>query len=405
MGALAGSLPKSLFVVGGRPVLDHQLEILDAAGIDEITVFVGYLGDAIEAHLARREPTSARTTVVCEPTPRGSGGCLSAAPDDRTLVVLLGDVMMHMDLTALLDSHRRSGAEATIAVHPNDHPWDSDLVDHDAAGRVRRIHRKPHAAGLLARNAVVAGVYVLEPSILRRIPRHAAADLTHDIIATAVDGGARVHAYATAEYLKDMGTPDRYRRVTEDYSSGRVLACHRSQRRRAAFIDRDGTLNQHVGHLRRADHIELLPMAARAIRRLNEAGVLAVCVTNQPVLARGECSEAELERIHAQLEMALGNEGAFLDAIYVCPHHPESGHLGEVSALKIECACRKPGTGMVDTALLDLNIDRDRSAVFGDTWRDLAMAENARMPGFLVSDTAPLEDAVKAWLAQSETSC
>lgn len=409
MGEISRTLPKPLLPFGGRPLLAHQIELAARAGFSEVTLLTGHLSAEIERRLSELAPPGVILRVSVEPRPSGSGGCLRhAGLGEATLLVLFGDVLLDMDLASLVRFHQRSGGVATAVVHPNDHPHDSDLVELGPGDRIAALHRKPHPPGLLVRNQVTAGVFVLEPELVREIPEDRPADLVHHALAPAVERGLPVFGYRTAEYLKDVGTPERYRAVTEDWERGLVAALHRSRPRPAAFLDRDGTLNIHDGHIARPEDLRLLPGAARAVRRLNRAGVRAIVVTNQPVLARGLCDERMLERIHAHLEAELGAEGAFLDALYYCPHHPDRGFPGEVEALKVDCACRKPGTGMIEAALRDFAIDLPRSALFGDTLRDAETARRAGLPVWLVGWSGPpppgarvapdLLRAVEEWL-------
>lgn len=116
---------------------------------------------------------------------------------------------------------------------------------------------------------------------------------------------------------------------------------------------------------------------AEAIRKINESGYLAIVTTNQPVIARGEVSFEELEEIHNKMETLLGKEGAYLDAIYYCPHHPHKGYEGERPELKIECDCRKPKPGMLLNAAADFNIDLSQSWMVGDGENDVKAGLNA----------------------------
>ncbi|HSF39688.1 MAG TPA: HAD-IIIA family hydrolase [Thermoanaerobaculia bacterium] len=415
MGELSRTLPKPLLPFGGRPLLAHLIEQVARAGLSEVTLLTGHLSEEIERSLPGLAPPGVSLRVAVEPRPSGSGGCLRyAGPENSTLLVLFGDVLLDMDLAALVRFHQSSGGIATAVVHPNDHPHDSDLAELGPGDRITALHRKPHPPGLLVRNQVTAGVFVLEPELLRAIPEDRPADLVHHVLAPAVERGEPVFGYRTAEYLKDVGTPERYRAVTGDWERGLVAALHRSRPRPAAFLDRDGTLNVHDGYIARPEDLRLLPGAAQAVRLLNRARVRAIVVTNQPVLARGLCDERTLERIHARLEMELGAEGAFLDALYYCPHHPDRGFPGEVPALKIDCACRKPGTGLIEEALRDFAIDLPRSALFGDTLRDAETARRAGIPPWLVGWTGPappgaqaapdLLRAVEEWLGQAQVA-
>jgi len=406
-----GDTPKALLPIGGRPLLQRQLEAMADAGIPEVLIATGHGAQRLEAELPTLTPPGLGVRLSRDPFPAGSGGCLAhaCAEVDRTLLVLFGDVVMHMDLGALVAFHRSRPAQATAVVHPNDHPYDSDLVQLDPRGRVLALHRKPHPDGLRVRNLVTAGAFVLEPGIIATIPTDRPQDLVHDILHGALDLG--VYGYTTSEYLKDMGTPRRYAQVEQDWQSGRVQGSHRSQPRATAFLDRDGTLNEHVGLVYAPAQLRLIPGAAPAVRLLNQAGVRVVLTTNQPVLARGLCDATELEGIHAQLERLLAAEGAYLDEIQACPHHPDGGFEGEVPSLKIPCTCRKPGVGLIHAAEATQAFDPQDSAVFGDTWRDLEMARTAGLPCHVVGaaqgidpdDPAPrhrdLLHGVRAWLA------
>ena len=143
------------------------------------------------------------------------------------------------------------------------------------------------------------------------------------------------------------------------------------------FLDRDGTINEYVGFLTDIDDFRLLPNAAKAVKLINSKGYLAVVITNQPVIARGEVTFDELDMIHNKMESLLGEEGAYIDGIYFCPHHPDKGFDGEVPELKIKCECRKPSTGLVKRAAEDFNIDISSSWFVGDAGTDVQTGKNA----------------------------
>lgn len=190
-------------------------------------------------------------------------------------------------------------------------------------------------------------------------------------------GTGKMFCYDSPEYVKDMGTPERYYSVCKDCKEGRISAKNLKNKQKAIFLDRDGTINKYVGFLRNIDDFELIDGAAEAIRKINESGYLAIVVTNQPVIARGEVSFEELEEIHNKMETLLGKEGAYLDAIYYCPHHPHKGYEGERPELKIDCDCRKPKPGMLLKAAADFNIDLSRSWMVGDGENDIKAGINA----------------------------
>jgi histidinol-phosphate phosphatase family protein len=376
----SGNLPKPIVAVAGKPVLVHQITRCVAAGLTDILLLVHTGHEQIRAVLGDGAALGANIAYLVESEPRGTAGALADALPllAPNFLVIYGDTYFDVDLTRLLRSHAEASADATLFLHPNDHPEDSDLVEIDASSRVTAVHPYPHAAGASYRNLVNAALYVFRrDSLERHILAKPPSDIAKHLFPAMLAAGGHLQGYVSPEYIKDMGTPSRLDKVERDVASGLVERRSSRQLRPAVFIDRDGTLNREVDHLRSAEHFELLPGAIDGVRTLNEAGLLAVVVTNQPVVARGDVTREELAAIHRRLEWTLGAGGAFVDAIYVCPHHPDRGFAGEVAELKIRCACRKPGTGLVDQACCDLGIDRQRAWFIGDTTSDVLCGQRA----------------------------
>jgi len=149
---------------------------------------------------------------------------------------------------------------------------------------------------------------------------------------------------------------------------------------RAVFLDRDGTVTEEVGYLTELSMLRLILGAGEAIRRLNESGFKVVLVTNQSGVARGYFPETLVHEAHAVLERFLSADEAKLDGIYYCPHHPSAGETKYTMA----CDCRKPGTGLLDRAAKDLDIDIASSYVVGDKWSDVELAQRAGARSVLV---------------------
>ncbi len=158
---------------------------------------------------------------------------------------------------------------------------------------------------------------------------------------------------------------------------------------RAVFLDRDGTVNVEVGYLSDLNQLRLIPDAGAAIKRLNEKGLKVVLVTNQSGVARGYFSESLVQEANVRLKQMLLKDGASIDGIYYCPHHPTAGN----SYYTMACDCRKPGTGMIDRAASDLSIDVKRSFVVGDKWSDVELGHRAGARSILVKSGFPQEDA------------
>jgi len=152
------------------------------------------------------------------------------------------------------------------------------------------------------------------------------------------------------------------------------------ERRPAIFMDRDGTISEEVGYVNHIDRLRLLPRSARAIRLINNSPYAAVVVTNQSGVARGMFPESLVEEANERLSALLAREGARLDGVYYCPHHPEHG----ASPYRARCDCRKPGTGMIEQAARELQLDLSPSYLIGDKIVDVACARAAGMKGVLV---------------------
>jgi histidinol-phosphate phosphatase family protein len=156
------------------------------------------------------------------------------------------------------------------------------------------------------------------------------------------------------------------------------------RRRPAVFLDRDGTLIVDKGPLRVPEELELLPGVGAALRQLREAGFHLVVLTNQPFIARGQATEAEVAAVHRRLEQELAKEGARLDGIYLCPHNPPRSSGPGRHEAESSCGCRKPATGLFDSACRDLGLDAAGSWMIGDQTRDIELARRAGLRSILV---------------------
>jgi D-glycero-D-manno-heptose 1,7-bisphosphate phosphatase len=224
---------------------------------------------------------------------------------------------------------------------------------------------------------------VLPPGILKYIRNNKKTALEKEIFPQIIRE-KRVFGYNSPEYIKDMGTPERLKEVAKDYSKGKVGRLNLRNKRKAIFLDRDGTINYDGGNISKIEDFRLLPKTAEAIKLINTSEYLAVVVTNQPVVAKGFCSISDVEKIHKKMETLLGIKGAKLDAIYFCPHHPDRGYPGENPKYKIKCGCRKPKIGLLKKAQKDLNIDLSKSWIIGDSERDITAGKNAGIRKILI---------------------
>ena len=216
--SISGDLPKPLVPIAGKTVLDRQLDVLERNGISQVILIAGYRADLFERHL-EQNPRPFPVRVLTEKGAYGTAGTVCAELDEfaERFFVLYGDVVFDIDLKRLLDFHLARRADATLFLHPNDHPEDSDLVDVDGMNAIQGFFASPHPSDLLYRNLVNAGLYLIESKALSRagVPSGTGTklDFVKDVFPAMLNHGASLFGYESREYIKDMGTPDRYAKV------------------------------------------------------------------------------------------------------------------------------------------------------------------------------------------------
>ena len=368
IASVKSDVPKPMISICGKPILQWQIENLKACGLTEITLVIGYLGHVIKDYFGDGSKFGVSIGYFVEESPLGTAGALFKMPGlTEDFLLMCGDVILNVDFNRFIEFHKKNHAWASLMAHPNGHPYDSSLLvteilpPQEKKGNPVDTHRvikwmNKEDERFFYRNRVNAGVEVISPQLLRDtmkhfVPRHPETsekiDLDRDVLKPSISSG-RIFAYDTPEYIKDMGTPDRYYEVEKDIRSGKVLARNLRNKQKAVFLDRDGTINKYVGFLTRPEQFDLLPGAADAIRMINKSGYLAIVVTNQPVIARGDCTWEELQQIHDKMETELGKE---------------------------DCECRKPKPGLLLQAARDFNIDLSQSYMVGDSERDTSAGE------------------------------
>lgn len=372
-------IPKVMIRIGGTPVLEHQIELLKKNGINEVILCVKHVSKAIKDYFGNGGRFGVKITYSEEKNFLGTAGAVRFARKKikGDFLLLYGDVMLNMDISKLVEYHKKKKGVATLVVHKSDHPHDSDIIDIGPDGRIRRFLGKPKP-GQKFKNVTNAAVYVMKKSVLDSVPEGRPSDFGGDIFPEMVEKSAKVYGYETREYIKDMGTPERLMRVSRDFSRGIII------RRTAVFLDRDGVINEHNGLVCRPSQMKLIKGSAEGIRMLNAKGFLVIAVTNQPVVARNMCTEEGLAKIHERLEKILAARGARLHAIYYCPHHPDKGYPEENQKYKIDCECRKPKAGMILGASKEFSLNPAECFMVGDTTTDIKTGRNAGCKTILV---------------------
>lgn len=386
ISSITSVIPKPMIKIDNKPVLEHEIECLREQGYSDIIITVSHLGNVITDYFGDGKGISPATGMpfgvdieyFIEDEPLGNAGALFELKDQlkEDFLLLNADSMFNVDFNRFVEYHKLKGGLITLFTHPNNHPYDSGLIIADSNCVVQEWLAKEDDRKGYYKNRVNAGLHVISPQILEKRPDTKKIDLDRQLLKPYSRTG-KMFCYDSPEYVKDMGTPERYYSVSEDCISGKIRRRNLKNLQKAIFLDRDGTLNEYKGFLRNMDDFELLDGVPEALKKINESGYLAIVVTNQPVIARGEVTTEELNMIHNKMETLLGEKGAYVDSLYYCPHHPHKGYDGEVVELKIECNCRKPKPGMLFEAAKDFNIDLSQSWMIGDSENDILAGQAA----------------------------
>lgn len=387
LGKITRNVPKPMIKIGGLPVLEHQIRLLKEYGLKDIIILTGYLAEVIEEYFNDGWRFGVKITYIKSDPAIGNADRLKLIEKKLSgdFLVFYGDTMLDIDLKRLINFHKNKNSSCTLVIHPNDHPYDSDLVETDSEQRIIALHSKPHPSNKYFKNLVNAGVYVFSPGIFKYIKskKGVELDLAKHVLLKTI-GRERIFGYNTPEYIKDMGTPKRFKQVTKDCRAGKIKKFNLKNKRKVIFLDRDGTINYDPGNLAKIKDFRLLPKTAEAIKLINSSEYLAVSTSNQPMVAKGLINIEEVNEINKKMETLLGEKGAKLDGIYFCPHHPDKGYPGENPKYTIQCDCRKPQIGMLAKAEKDFNIDLHHSWIVGDSERDIIAGFNARIKTILI---------------------
>ena len=406
IASVKSDVPKPMIEICGKPILEYQIDNLRRCGLTDIILVVGYLGHVIQEYFGDGSRFGVKISYFVEDHPLGTAGALFQMPElTDDFLLMCGDVILDVDFNRFIQFHQEHQAWASLMAHPNGHPFDSSLLvteilpPQEKGGKPVETQRvlqwmNKEDERTYYRNCVNAGIEIISPKLLQFSARTLLAcyqrdarilnsqfstekiDLDRDVLKPNISTG-KIFAYPTPEYIKDMGTPERFYETERDIQNGKPAARNLRNKQKAIFLDRDGTMNVKKGFLTQPEEFELIDGVAEAIHEINLSEYLAIVVTNQPQIARGDISFEELQQIHQKMETDLGLHGAFVDGIYYCPHHTDKGFPGERIEYKCNCNCRKPKPGMLLQAAQDFNIDLSESYMIGDSEQDVKAGEAA----------------------------
>ena len=368
LGALSANTPKPMQEIApGVRFLDLLLENAARMGFADLVLLAGHLGDQVEAAYHGRRVGEATIRVVRESQPMGTGGALAQAAEalDERFVLLNGDSFFDINLRALTAAPLPEGG-GRLALRMVEDTARYGSVRLNDAKISAFVEKNPDLTGP---GLINGGIYYLDRVMVSRI--EAPSSIESDVFPELVREG-RLEGLPFEGYFLDIGLPETLAQAQRETAALRV--------RPAAFLDRDGVLNEDHGYTHRVDDLVWMPGAREAIRLLNDRGYRVIVVTNQAGVARGFYDEDAIGIFHAGMQAQLAEAGAFVDAFYHCPYHAD----GKVPAYTVEDhPDRKPNPGMILRALKDWHVDKDKSFLIGDKPSDMEAARRAGLPGHL----------------------
>lgn len=358
-----------------KPLLKWQIESLLHNGVDHLIIAWPKKADVPE-FLAE----NAQVSLLLLNKPKGNAGAIAFLAElGEDLFYVPGDLFLDVDLHRFFKFHEEKGAMISAFVHPEPHPEKKDvlIVKPNGQGFVVLPKETSSARDFAYRNIVPTDLAIVSGDFLSTYDSDDIYPLNFrdDVFAPtlAIEG---LYAYNSSEYVTKIKDRLSLEKVINDVTKGIPERKNLKNPQATFFLDRDGTLNVFGDFVVKAEMLHLIPGAAKAVKKINDSGYLAICITNQPIVARGETTMGELQRIMATLEMELGKEGAYLDGVYFCPHFPVKKEHSIAEYTK-ECDCRKPKIGMLLNAKRDHRVDFSSSWFIGDTTQDVQTAKNA----------------------------
>lgn len=384
------NIPKPMVEIDGLPLIHRQINQIIKYGYTKVSVLVSYKSEIIKDYLSRHIAKDISVEFYEDKEPLGTAGSLLKIVDrlSEQILVLYGDTLFDIDIKKFENFHSNNKTSVgSIFLHPNSHPYDSDLVSLNEKNIIDKFYNYPHKKNIWLPNLVNAAMYILnKEKLLQFKDFKTPCDFAKDFFPFLLEKNHILSGYVSPEYIKDVGTPDRIEKAIEDIKNQIPTKSNLINKQKAIFLDRDGVINYlRHDHVKNDSELKIFDYTALAIRLFNINNFKVILVTNQPVISRGECTLKELKNIHNKLETIIGEEKAFIDKIYFCPHHPDSGYPGEIKSLKIKCLCRKPNTKLIEDAIRDFNIDIKQSWYIGDSTTDLLTATKMKIKHVMLS--------------------
>ncbi|GHU81640.1 hypothetical protein AGMMS50284_1940 [Clostridia bacterium] len=367
------NIPKSMANVHGKPFLQYVLNYLRRSGVTRVVLATGYLSQQIENYF-KNEYNNMQLVYSVETSPLFTGGAIKKALalcTQENVFVLNGDTFFDVSFSAMLKDFEDNNRKLSIAVKEmqNFNRYGTVEVTN---GTITSFAEKKQ----MQQGTINGGVYLLNKNLLNNFPN--VFSFENDFMEKNVNT-LQIGAFKSEGYFLDIGIPEDYAKAQKEffYFEGAKPI------NKAAFFDRDGTINVNTGHLYKPEQMIIIEGIPQLIRKYNKEGCKVIVITNQAGIAKGYYTVQDMHNLHTHMNSVLQNQyGAHIDAFYFCPHHPH--YTGE-------CSCRKPKTGMLEQAIKDFNIDVSKSVLYGDKPHDIQAGEACGIKSTLLKSVEKLE--------------
>ncbi len=393
--SITGDIPKPLFPVSNISTLKRICIELKKYNINKIIFTLGYSYESFENEIKNiSNNLNIEIITYIEEKPLGECGALWEIRNllSDNILFLLGDIIFSVDFDRAFDFHKRMDSDFTLITHTSSHPEDSDLISAPNGCLIEDIFLKNNKNSESSKAYLGnSGICIFSKKLLEIIKKpkeNQNPSIFNYLVFKAKQMSIKIYSYNTSEYIKDMGTEARYKKVQEDLSSGILeLNCYKKNQK-ALFLDRDNTLIEcnKGNYILDPEDIQFLDNNIKKIALKSKSFNLVCLVTNQPQISMGKLSIKMLEKINSKVIKHCISSGLKIDIVSFCPHHPDSGFDKEINSLKYDCFCRKPNPGMLFHQSFLRNINLQQSLLIGDSLNDELAAKNANCKFLNVSD-------------------
>lgn len=371
------NIPKSLQIVRGQPVIHSQLQEINSIFKNtkvNVKIIGGYGFEALNDYVLEIKSKFSNLHIELLKDTELTGTMRpvyeqSLHSSYKYSLIILGDLFFKIDNSVFLRNLvqlLQFSPDLIIYVHPNNHPKDSDLININPLNqKVTNIFLKSDNLNINRGNLAMAGMYVVNNELLKKLSINE-GDFVKEYCMRLLNSNKNIYGLVTTDFISDMGTAERIEKIENKNSTFRINSLIKNQKS-ALFLDLDDTLikNQEVKKLfdQNMVNLELIEI----IKFCNTSGIPVLIITNQPGLAKGFFTLTDFQYFLRCLESYLSELDAYIDDLFVCPHHPDAGWPEEVTDLKIKCTCRKPEPGLLKQAIEKHNIDLSKSVYIGDS--------------------------------------